>query len=380
MKKISLLGATGSIGQSTLDVVRNMPEEFEIISVSSGNNWQMLANIAKEFSPQVVAIFNEDHYKNLKNELSSTDCEILCRLEGVKEAACIAGTDILLSAAVGAAGLIPTIAAIDKGIDIALANKETLVMAGAIVNRKIKKRGVSLIPVDSEHSALHQCLQCGKKEEVKKLVLTASGGPFRGKDKSFLENVTAKEALAHPTWDMGPKITIDSATLVNKALEVIEAHWLFDISYDNIEVMVHPQSVVHSMVEFVDGSNIAQLGTTDMKIPIQYALTYPDRMKTPVKGMDLAEIGSLTFEKPDTDAFRCLALGYEAGKNSGLAPAVFSAANEAAVDLFLKGKIKFTAIAERIEKALEKHPVNTEPSFEDICAADKWARDFVYNC
>jgi 1-deoxy-D-xylulose-5-phosphate reductoisomerase len=379
LKNISLLGATGSIGRSSLDVVREMPDKFNINAVASGNSWKELAEIAVEFKPEVVAVANSDHYENLKQELQGTDCRILCGAEGVEEAACLDGTDILLSAAVGAAGLHPTIAAIDKGIDIALANKETLVMAGEVVTAKVKENNVKLLPVDSEHSAVYQCLQCGKSEEVSKLVLTASGGPFRGRDKSYLDNVTREEALAHPTWNMGPKITIDSATLVNKALEVIEAHWLFGFAYDMIDVVVHPQSVVHSMVEYVDGSNIAQLGTTDMKIPIQYALTFPERVQTSVKGMSLAEVGNLTFEKPDTDAFRCLSLGYTAGRAGGAAPAVYSAANEAAVDLFLNEKIKFMEIPDRIEKALAKHDTIEQPTLEEICSADKWARNYVYN-
>ncbi len=379
MKNIALLGATGSIGLSTLDIIRQYPDRFILSSIASANNWLMLAKIAKEFRVEVVAIANEEHYENLKNELSGFNGRILAGSEGVEEAACLDGVDILVSAVVGAAGLFPTLAAIDKGIDIALANKETLVMGGEIVLRKVKEKGVRLLPVDSEHSAIFQCMQCGKVSEVKKIILTASGGPFRGKDKKFLQTVTKTEALNHPTWDMGPKITIDSATLVNKALEVIEAHWLFGLDYDNIDVVVHPQSVVHSLVEFVDGSNIAQLGTTDMKIPIQYALTYPERINTSVQGMSLAEVSNLTFEKPDLEAFRCLALGYEAGRIRGVAPAVYSAANEIAVELFLTEKIKFAEIPILIENALEKHEAKNNPSLDDLCYADRWARDFILN-
>lgn len=378
MKNISLLGATGSIGRSTLDVVREMPDKFNINAIASGSSWQELAEIAREFAPEAVAIANDDYYEDLKKELQGTECRILCGAEGVEEAACLDGTDVLLSAAVGAAGLHPTIAAIERGIDIALANKETLVMAGEVVTTKVRENNVTLLPVDSEHSAVYQCLQCGKSSEVSKLVLTASGGPFRGKGKEYMKNVTREEALAHPTWNMGPKITIDSATLVNKALEVIEAHWLFGFDYDMIDVVVHPQSVVHSMVEYVDGSNIAQLGTTDMKIPIQYALTFPERVKTSVKGMCLAEVGCLTFEKPDTDAFRCLSLGYQAGRAGGVAPAVYSAANEAAVALFLDEKIKFMEIADKIEGALDKHDKKEHPTLEEICSADEWARNYTY--
>jgi 1-deoxy-D-xylulose-5-phosphate reductoisomerase len=377
VKRISILGATGSIGQSTLDVVRNHADQFSVTAVAAGSDWKGLAKIIEEFNPDLAAIYDEEAGAKLKKSLKGNPCTILQGEAGVIEAASTPKADMLVSAAVGASGLRPTIAAIEAGLDIALANKETLVMAGSIVKQKVAETGVQLLPVDSEHSALFQCLQCGRYTDVTRLILTASGGPFRGKDREALETIKSREALKHPTWEMGPKVTIDSATLVNKALEVIEAHWLFDMDYDMIEVLVHPQSVVHSLVEFTDGSTISHLGPTDMKIPIQYALTYPQRLPSPVPPMDLAAIGSLTFEDPNRTAFPCLDLGYKAGRMGGLAPAIFSSANEVAVEHFLRDEIHFLDIPTLIANALKAHTPKTDPTLEDILEADRWAREQV---
>jgi 1-deoxy-D-xylulose-5-phosphate reductoisomerase len=356
-----------------------MRDRFNLISISANNNWQILAELAKEFGVKQVAIANEEHYENLKDALAGAGCEVLAGSGGVIKAAADNEAEMLVSAAVGAAGLRPTVEAIKAGKDIALANKETLVMAGELVTSLVREKGIKLLPVDSEHSAIFQSMQSGTKNEIRRILITASGGPFRGKGSKELKSVTANDALAHPTWDMGRKITIDSASLVNKALEVIEAHWLFDIDYDHIDVVVHPQSVVHSMVEYIDGSVVAQLGETDMKIPIQYALTWPERAESSLTGMDITSIGTLTFEKPNFESFPCLNLGYNAGRRGGMSPAIFSSANEAAVDLFLNGKIAFTDIPVLLDRAMEGYSGSNEASLENIIKADGWAREFVYN-
>ncbi|MFH0910539.1 MAG: 1-deoxy-D-xylulose-5-phosphate reductoisomerase [Planctomycetota bacterium] len=377
MKKLALLGATGSIGRSTLEVVRSRPGAFSVESVSGNNNWKSLARIAREFCPRLVAIGEAKHAPPLAKALSGLSCRVLAGPEGVVEAAAASGAEMLVSAAVGAAGLEPTLAAIESGLDIALANKETLVMAGALVMGKVRERGVKLLPIDSEHSAIRQCLQCGRREEISRLVLTASGGPFRGMGRDELSRVTAREALAHPTWAMGPKISIDSATLANKALEIIEAYWLFDVAYDRIDVVVHPQAVVHSFVEFADGSCMAQFAPVDMKIPIQYALSGGRHWPCPSERIDLAAMGPLTFEKPDVETFPALGFGRRAGVLGGAAPAVFSAANEAAVELFLRDAIRFLDIPDLIEAALEAHTPIQEPDLAAIRDSDRWAREFV---
>jgi 1-deoxy-D-xylulose-5-phosphate reductoisomerase len=376
-KRLSLLGATGSIGRSTLEVLREHPDRFELMAVAAGNSWQQLAEIVNEFRPPVAAIANEEHAGLLREAIRAPDCRVLAGPEGIVEAAAGSGAQTLVSAAVGAAGLEPTLAAIESGLDIALANKETLVMAGELVTATAQRSGAQLMPVDSEHSALFQCLECGAPEEVDRLVLTASGGPFRGRRAEDLRGITAEEALAHPTWRMGPKITVDSATLANKALEVIEAHWLFGVPYDRIDVIVHPQSAVHSLVHFVDGTTMAQVGPPDMKGPILYALTYPERVANRAAPLDLCRMGTLTFEDPDWETFPCLALGYEAGRQGGLAPAVYSAANEAAVELFLEGRLAFERIAPCIESALASHPVGAADRLRAIRDAETWARNHV---
>jgi len=377
VKRLALLGATGSVGLSTLDVVRAFPEAFQVASVSGGNNWRALAEVAREFRPELVAIAREAHEPALREALADLPCRVLAGPGGVVEAAAGAGAHMLVSAAVGAAGLDPTLAAIDAGMDVALANKETLVMAGRLVVGRAGERGVTLWPVDSEHSALYQCLRAGRESEVRRLVLTASGGPFRGRARGELARVRAAEALVHPTWRMGRKITVDSATLANKALEVIEAHWLFGLAYERIEVLVHPQSVVHGLVEFADGSTVAQLSRPDMKLPIQYALFEGARRPGPVAAADLARLGTLTFETPDREAFPCLDLGVTAGRAGGVAAAVFSSANEAAVDLFLHDEIEFLDIPRLIERALAEHTPVAEPTLEAVHAADRWARESV---
>ena len=377
VKRLAILGATGSIGRSALEVVRARPDRFALESLAAGNSWQTLAELAREFRPRLVAIGNAEHEPALRDALAGTGVAVRSGPEGVLEASASRGAQMLLSAAVGAAGLAPTLAAIDAGLEIALANKETLVMAGELVSERLRLADVRLLPVDSEHSAVFQCLRAGRREDVRRIVLTASGGPFRGRGAAELSGVRAEDALAHPTWSMGPKITIDSATLVNKALEVIEAHWLFEMPYERIEVVVHPQSVVHSFVEFVDGGLVAQLGPTDMKIPIQYALTFPERMGAPVEPMTLSTLCDLTFEAPDRNAFPCLDLGYEAGRRGGLAPAVFSAANEAAVELFLRDEIGFDDIPRRIASALAAHETGPADSLERILEADAAARRHV---
>lgn len=374
MKHIGILGVTGSIGENALAVLRAMPGRFSLDMIAAGSNWKLLAQIAKEFSPKVVAVSDPDAVAPLREALAGQGCAVLAGVEGVCEACAMPELDMLLSAAVGESGLLPTLAAIDAGTDIALANKESLVMAGEIVMGRARERGVTILPVDSEHSALFQCLQAGKASEVARLTLTASGGAFRGRKRHELEGMTAADALKHPTWDMGPKVTIDSAGLVNKALEVIEAHWLFDVEYDRIGVVIHPQSAVHSMVDFVDGSTIAQISGTTMQLPIQYALTWPDRCAGSVARLDLAKLGSLTFEEPDHDAFPCLNLGFRAGREGGLMPTVYSSANEEAVMAFLRGTIRFLDIPVLIEDAMDHMPKELPMTLDSILQTGQWAR------
>ena len=374
MKKIIVLGSTGSIGVQALEVARR--DGYKITALAAGSNIALLEKQAREFNPQIVAVFNEEAAKELKIKLNDTDIKVLSEVDGVCEAARCEG-DIVLNSIVGIAGLRPTLAAIEAGKDIALANKETLVTGGEIVKKAAKEKKVKILPVDSEHSAIFQSLQGAPEGSLKKILLTASGGPFFGKTREDLENVTVKEALNHPNWSMGAKITIDSATLMNKGLEVIEAVHLFDIAADNIEVLVHRQSIVHSGVELSDGAVIAQLGTPDMRLPIQYALTYPERSGYAFEKLDLFKIGTLTFQKPDTDTFRCLPLCISAIKEGGLAPTAVNGANEEAVALFLEGKIKFLQIADLVEKALYNVQNKKEFTLEDILYTDKQARELV---
>ena len=375
MKNLTILGSTGSIGTQSLEVARR--NGYKIIGLVAGNNIDMLETQAREFKPKAVAVFDCEKAKELKIKLGDTNIKVLSGLEGVCEVAAMNEADTVLNSIVGIAGLRPTLTAIEAGKDIALANKETLVTGGEIVNRAAKDKGVKILPVDSEHSAIFQSLQGAPEKSLKKIILTASGGPFYGKTKKDLENVTVKEALNHPNWSMGAKITIDSATLMNKGLEVIEAVHLFGISANDIEVLVHRQSILHSGVELSDGAVIAQLGTPDMKLPIQYALTYPERNDFCFERLSLSDIGTLTFEKPDMETFRCLPLCIEAINQGGLKPTAVNGANEEAVKLFLQGKIKFLQIADLVEKALEKVENKKDFTLEDILYTDKWARQLV---
>ena len=376
MKRLIILGSTGSIGVQALEVAER--NGYRVTALAAGKNTQLLEKQARKFKPDIVAVSDESAAQDLKIRLQDTDIKVLVGQDGVCAAAQYEG-DIVLNAIVGIAGLRPTLAAIDAGKTIALANKETLVAGGEIVNRRLKETGVKLLPVDSEHSAIFQSLQGAPHGSVKKILLTASGGPFYGKTKKDLESVTVKDALNHPNWSMGAKITVDSATLMNKGLEVIEAVRLFDVAPDDIEVLVHRQSIVHSGIELSDGAVIAQLGTPDMRLPIQYALTYPERADFAFEHLSLADIGPLTFARPDTDTFRCLPICIEAVKRGGLAPAAVNGANEEAVALFLSGKIKFLQIAEMAQKALDSVNNKKEYTIEDVFEADKAARELIRN-
>lgn len=382
MKKLSLLGSTGSIGTQTLDVVRhlNSNTEFpvEIKTLAAHSNIKMLEQQIREFKPEAAAVFLETAAADLKNRVRDLDVKILSGIDGICEAAAWQSADITLNSVVGMVGLKPTLAAINSHKTLALANKETLVAGGSLVMQTAKEKGVQIIPVDSEHSAIFQCLEgANSHKELKKVILTASGGPFFGKTKEELENVTPQMALKHPNWEMGAKITIDSATMMNKGLEFIEAKWLFDVNPDQIDVVVHRESMIHSLIAYNDNAVIAQLGLPDMQIPIQYALTYPQRLISPSPEMNLWEIGKFTFYKPDNDNFRCLPLCIKAIEKGGTAPAAVNAANEACVDLFLKNKIKFLQIADLVEAALEQDSASTVNSLETILEADKTAREFV---
>jgi len=373
---ISILGSTGSIGKQALEVIRDNPE-YNIVGLSANQSIDLLEKQALEFKPNVIAIYNKESAKILKEKLKGYNIKVIEGMEGLIEVAIEKSADIVLTSVVGMIGLLPTLEAIKAGKKIALANKETLVTAGELVTREAKKHNVEIIPVDSEHSAILQCLSGGKKEEVSKIILTASGGPFRGRCLSYLKDVTLAEALKHPNWSMGRKITIDSATLMNKGLEVIEAKWLFDLDMEKIDIIIHPQSIIHSMVEYIDGSIIAQMGVPDMRGPIQYALTYPHRRKCNLATLNLVEASKLTFESPDYNSFPSLKLAIEAGKLGGTMPTVLNAANESAVDLFLKEKIKFIDIPSAIEMVMELHRNIKNPTLEEILECDAWARSEV---
>lgn len=374
-KNIAILGSTGSIGVQTLDVARNLG--IRVSALTANSNIDLLETQAREFKPLLISAGDSVLALKLEQRLKGLGIEVHYGLEGLKSAASIDGTDTVVTSIVGVAGLIPTMEAIRHGKNIALANKETLVTAGPIVMSEAKARGVTIFPVDSEHSAIYQCLAANRKQDVERLILTASGGPFRGRTRDELEKVTVAQALKHPNWSMGSKITIDSATLMNKGLEVIEARWLFDFSPDRIRVVVHPQSIIHSMVEYVDGSIMAQLGSPDMRIPIQLALTWPERAGNGFSRLDLLKCGNLTFEEPDLESFACLGLAFGALQAGGTMPAVMNGANEAAVDLFLKERIGFRDIPRLISKAMEAHNVNSLPGLDDIIEVDRWARKLV---
>ncbi len=376
MKNLTVLGSTGSIGCNVLDVVRSFPDRYNIVGLAAGRNISKLLDQVLEFDPELISVADESGADQLCQQLPAEyRNRVRYGTDGSCEVAALAPAHITISAIVGAAGLLPTLAAIEAGKDIGLANKETLVMAGKLVIDRCREKGVQLLPVDSEHSAIFQALEAGHRDDVSKIILTASGGPFREKSQQELETVTPDQALAHPNWDMGRKISIDSATLMNKGLEVIEAKWLFDVSVDAIEVVVHPQSIVHSLVEFQDGSVIAQLGIPDMRIPIAYALSYPRRLPMSLPGLNLAQCSHLDFHDPDYDRFPALSLAFNAIRKGGIQPAVLNAANEVAVDAFLEGHISYLDIASIVAKVMDKVQKGSEDSIDDILLADRQARE-----
>ena len=370
MKKIAILGSTGAIGTQTLEVVREN-KDIEVLGLAAGNNIKLLERQIREFHPKMAAVWSEERAKELRENVKDLNIKIVSGMEGLIELSVMEESEILVTAIVGMIGIRPTIEAIKAGKDIALANKETLVTAGHIIMPLAKEYQVAILPVDSEHSAIFQSLQGGQEKALHKILLTASGGPFRQKTREELLNIQVEDALKHPNWEMGRKITIDSSTLVNKGLEVIEAKWLFDVSLDQIEVVVHPQSIIHSMVEYVDGAIIAQLGTPDMKLPIQYALYYPERRFLPGDRLDFAALSKLTFEKPDMETFYGLRLAFEAGKEGGSLPTVFNAANELAVSKFLERKIKYLEIPEIIEHCMQAHKTIADPSVDEILQTEQ---------
>ncbi|MGB3959190.1 MAG: 1-deoxy-D-xylulose-5-phosphate reductoisomerase [bacterium] len=374
VKQISILGSTGSVGRQTLDVIKDFPEKFRVLALTGNKNVDLLAQQVKSFQPELAVLTDPEAARELSRLLVGQKTRVLAGEEGLLAAATYPGTDLLVTAVVGFAGLKPTLAAIDAGIDIALANKETLVAAGRIVMEKARARKVNIIPVDSEHSAIFQCLQGSGPGQLQKIILTASGGPFRNCSRDELAGVTPEQALQHPNWSMGAKITIDSATMMNKGLEVLEAHWLFSLPLTAIEVLVHPQSIVHSLVEFKDGSLLAQLGPPDMRFPILYALTYPERWSNNFSKLEL--VGrQLGFAAPDLEVFPCLAYAYEAGEKGGTLPAVVNAANEVAVAAFLKRRIGFLDIPGVIRQVMDGHRLQKDPDLDAIFSADSWARE-----
>ncbi|MBP0726207.1 1-deoxy-D-xylulose-5-phosphate reductoisomerase [Bacillus sp. RG28] len=378
MKKISLLGATGSIGTQTIDLIRNQPSDYQLVACSAGTRVEELVQIILEFKPQVVSVAGKEEAEKLKTFALPSETSVYYGEEGLIEVATHHESDIVVNAVMGSVGLTPTMKAIQCGKTIALANKETLVTAGHIVMAEAKKYGVSILPVDSEHSAIYQCLNGENYQNINKLIITASGGSFRDLTRNQLTNVTIEDALNHPNWSMGAKITIDSASMMNKGLEVIEAHWLFNMPYDQIDVILHRESVIHSMVEFIDGSVMAQLGTPDMRVPIAYALNYPDRK--PIQNhtfLDLIKFGRLHFEEMDLNRFRCLKYAYDAGKAGGSMPTVLNAANEIAVSAFLHKRASFLQIEELIENALENHSIISNPTLEEIQLIDEETRKYV---
>ncbi|XEC97143.1 1-deoxy-D-xylulose-5-phosphate reductoisomerase [Paenibacillus tarimensis] len=373
MKKISVLGSTGSIGTQTLDVIAHDPQQYKVVALAAGANVNLLVEQALRFRPQTVCLATKEAADEAAKRLPA-GIKVLYGEEGLIAAAAENDADCVVTALVGSRGLRSTMAAIDAGKTIGLANKETLVTAGHLVMNRAREQGVPIIPIDSEHSAIFQCLNGERHEDIQHIVLTASGGSFRDKTRDELEGVTVEQALSHPNWSMGAKITIDSATMVNKGLEVIEAHWLFGIDYDRIEVLIHPESIIHSYVEFIDNSVIAQMGWPDMRVPIQYALTYPHRRPTPTKPFRLSEAGKLHFREMDYDRYPCLRLAFECGKTGGSAPAVFNAANEVAVARFLNGEITFLDIERIVERVLERHRPVPLPDLQSIEETDAWAR------
>ena len=376
MKKIGILGSTGSIGTQTLEIVRSNPD-LQVIALAAGSNVSLMEQQVREFHPMLAVMGSEEAATDLKNRIADTDTRVSAGMEGMLELAILPQMEVLVTAIVGMIGIRPTIAAIKAGKTIALANKETLVTAGHIIMPLAKEKGVSILPVDSEHSAIFQSMHGENRERVSKILLTASGGPFRGKKTEELQDITVEDALKHPNWSMGRKITVDSATLVNKGLEVMEAKWLFDVEPEQIQVVVHPQSIIHSMVEYVDGGIMAQLGMPDMKLPIQYALFYPDRRPMDGRRVDFFALKSISFEEPDIKTFRGLQLAYDAIAAGGSMPTVFNAANEKAVGLFLDKKIRFLAIYDLIQGAMEQHKVIANPTVDEILEAEAQARAYI---
>jgi 1-deoxy-D-xylulose-5-phosphate reductoisomerase len=374
MKGLSILGCTGSVGTNVLRVVEAFPDRFQVVGLAGGQNVERLAEQIARHRPRVVSVATEAAHVALGRLVDLSGVRVGRGQDGMVGVATHEEAEIVVASAVGAVGLVPTYRALEAGKDVALANKETLVMAGALMLAQSRARGGRLLPIDSEHCALHQCLDGRSPREVRRLLLTASGGPFRNRPRETFDRITREEALNHPTWNMGPKITIDSATLMNKGLEVIEARWLFDIPADRVEVLIHPQSVVHSLVEFVDGTVLAQLGVTDMRLPIQYALSYPERWEAAIPGMDFSRAWRLEFDLPDRERFPCLGLAYQALQKGGSATAVLNAANEEAVAAFLAGRIPFTAIPDSVGEVLDAHPPSDVNRLEDVLEADAWAR------
>ena len=376
MRRISILGSTGSIGTQTLEVVEILGN-IKVMAITGNSNVKLLEEQARKFQPELIAVMDEKNAEILKEKLSDLNIRVVSGMDGLVEAATYEGVDTVVTSVVGNVGLKPTFEAIRAGKNIALANKETLVSAGQLVMDLAKKHNINIYPVDSEHSAIFQSLQGNEGNKIERILLTASGGPFRGKNREELLHVTAADALKHPNWSMGNKITIDSATLMNKGLEVMEAKWLFGVDVDQIEVLVHPQSIVHSAVEYEDGAIVAQLGEPDMRVPIQYALTYPKRIKNPFPRVDFTQRNNLTFDKPDMETFKCLSLAYRALKTGGTLPAVLNGANEVAVARFLKGEIGFLDIPELIEQTMDAYTVKYEYTLEDLLEADAWAKDYA---
>ncbi|MFO7766378.1 MAG: 1-deoxy-D-xylulose-5-phosphate reductoisomerase [Pelovirga sp.] len=374
MKRLSVLGSTGSIGVSTLQIVADFPDRYRIVALAAGGNLNLLCEQAKKFRPTVVSVINQRDAGIVRERLAGLQIDVCFGVEGMIRCASHAEADMVVAAVVGAAGLIPTVAAVRAGKDVALANKETLVMAGGLIMTEVKQQGVTLLPVDSEHSAIFQALSGHRREDVRRLILTASGGPFRDLPSREFRHVVPADALAHPNWSMGQKITIDSATLMNKGLEVIEAHWLFNVPAAKIDVHIHPESIIHSMVEYIDGSVVAQLGVPDMKTPIAYALSWPQRLPLKHPGLDLCELGTLTFAAPDTQRFPCLDLAYQALDNGGTLPAVMNAANEIAVAAFLKQQIGFAAIPDVIGAVMRCHEIEEVTTVDRVLQADLWGR------
>ena len=378
-KRISILGSTGSIGRNTLNVIDSLHGEIDVIYITARKNADVLVQQALKYRPSSVGVIDKEAAKIVKNRLAGEKINVLAGKSGLLEIAARDDVDIMFNGLVGSSGMEPTLSALHAGVDVALSNKESLVMAGDLINREKLKTGTTLFPVDSEHSAIWQCLVGEKLDDVRRIILTGSGGPFRTRDVNTFSDVTVEEALNHPNWDMGDKITIDSATMMNKGLEVIEAHWLFGLESNQIDIVVHPQSIIHSMVEFVDRSVKAQLGVPDMKIPIQYALTYPDHYPADWESLDLPGIGELTFEKPNLEKFPCIQLAYNALRSGGTTTAVLNVANDNAVYNFLDGKIKFTDIHKIIEKACEDHEWIESPNLEDLLNLELWTTEFVKN-